>query len=95
MYALIIAGGRGERLAASAPSPVPVKPLLRDATGRRLIDRVLDACDAVTAEVTAPAEGTLGAELAGGGTVSSWAEREGVRTEEAAVATVRLLASLT
>jgi hypothetical protein len=58
-------------------------------------DRVLGACDAVTAEVTAPAEGPLGAELAGGGTVSSWAEREGVRTEEAAVATVRLLASLT
>lgn len=46
MYALIIAGGRGERLAASAPSPVPVpvKPLLQDATGRRLIDRALDAC---------------------------------------------------
>jgi hypothetical protein len=58
-------------------------------------DRVLEACDAVTAEVTAPAEGPLGAELAGGGTVSSWAEREGVRTEEAAVAAVRLLASLT
>ena len=59
-------------------------------------DRVLDACDAVTAGVTEPsvAEG-LGAELARGGTVSSWAEREGVRTEEAAVATVRLLASLT
>lgn len=44
MYALIIAGGRGERLAASAPGTVPVKPLLEDATGRRLIDRVLDAC---------------------------------------------------
>jgi CTP:molybdopterin cytidylyltransferase MocA len=44
MYALIIAGGRGERLAASAPTEVPVKPLLQDATGRRLIDRVLDAC---------------------------------------------------
>mgnify|MGYP002346199978 CR=1 FL=1 len=44
MYALIIAGGRGERLATSAPGPVPVKPLLEDATGRRLIDRVLDAC---------------------------------------------------
>lgn len=58
-------------------------------------DRVLEACDAVTAEVRAPAEDPLGAELAGGGTVSSWAEREGVRSEEAAVATVRLLASLT
>lgn len=44
MYALVIAGGRGERLAASAPGQVPVKPLLRDATGCRLIDRVLDAC---------------------------------------------------
>lgn len=46
MYALVIAGGRGERLTASAPSPVPVKPLLADAAGRRLIDRVLDACAA-------------------------------------------------
>ena len=67
-------------------------------------DRVLDACDAVTAEVEGAAgerpEGLgglddLGAELARGGSVSSWAEREGVRTEEAAVATVRLLARLT
>ncbi|WP_433784462.1 hypothetical protein ACQPX6_29945 [Actinomycetospora sp. CA-101289] len=58
-------------------------------------DRVLAACDVVTAGVSpAPGEG-LGAALAGGDTVSSWAEREGVRTEEAAVATVRLLASLT
>ncbi|AGP31564.1 NTP transferase domain-containing protein [Corynebacterium terpenotabidum] len=44
MYALIIAGGRGERVAESAPEPVPVKPLLEDATGRRLIDRAVDAC---------------------------------------------------
>ena len=66
MYALIIAGGRGERLAASAPSPVPVKPLLRDATGRRLIDRVLDACAVlpdcrqivVAGEMPLPAETT-------------------------------------
>ncbi|CAA9270800.1 MAG: hypothetical protein AVDCRST_MAG54-2985 [uncultured Actinomycetospora sp.] len=59
-------------------------------------DRVLAACDVVTAEVSPRGtEGGLGAALAAGDTVSSWAEREGVRTEEAAVATVRLLASLT
>jgi len=59
-------------------------------------DRVLAACDAVTAGAGGATEGDaegLGAELARGGTVSSWAEREGVRTDEAAVATVRLLAS--
>jgi cob(I)alamin adenosyltransferase len=56
-------------------------------------DRVLAACDAVTAEVSPGATEGLGAALAAGDTVSSWAEREGVRTEEAAVATVRLLAS--
>lgn len=44
VHALVVAGGEGTRLAASAPEPVPVKPLLVDATGRRLIDRVLDAC---------------------------------------------------
>lgn len=58
-------------------------------------DRVLAACDAVTAEVSPAATDGLGAALAAGDTVSSWAEREGVRTEEAAVATARLLASLT
>jgi hypothetical protein len=61
-------------------------------------ERVLAACDAVTAEVRVPAgaedpEG-LGAALAGWETVSAWAERAGARTEEAAVATVRLLASV-
>ncbi|HWN28138.1 MAG TPA: hypothetical protein VNP37_14315 [Actinomycetospora sp.] len=56
-------------------------------------DRVLAACDVVTAEVSVRATEGLGAALAAGDTVSSWAEREGVRTEEAAVATVRLLAS--
>jgi hypothetical protein len=56
-------------------------------------DRVLAACDVVTAEVPVRATAGLGAALAAGDTVSSWAEREGVRTEEAAVATVRLLAS--
>jgi cob(I)alamin adenosyltransferase len=57
-------------------------------------DRVLAACDVVTAEVSpGVATAGLGAALAAGETVSSWAEREGVRTEEAAVATVRLLAS--
>jgi cob(I)alamin adenosyltransferase len=58
-------------------------------------DRVLAACDVVTADVSPGASEGLGAALAAGYTVSSWAEREGVRTEEAAVATVRLLASLT
>ncbi len=57
-------------------------------------DRVLAACDVVTAEVSVRATEGLGAALAAGDTVSSWAEREGVRTEEAAVATVRLLASV-
>lgn len=57
-------------------------------------ERVLAACDAVTAEVSVPPGGDgLGAALARGETVSTWAEREGARTEEAAVATVRLLAS--
>ncbi|MHC1558137.1 hypothetical protein ACR9E3_04230 [Actinomycetospora sp. C-140] len=61
-------------------------------------ERVLEACDAVTAGVVVPgdlegAEGRLGAALAVGETVSSWAERAGARTEEAAVATVRLLAT--
>lgn len=56
-------------------------------------DRVLAACDVVTAEVSVRATAGLGSALAAGDTVSSWAEREGVRTEEAAVATVRLLAS--
>lgn len=63
--------------------------------------RVLAACDAVTADTGADdvtiadtsAEGRLAAALGEGATVSSWAEREGVRTEEAAVATVRVLAS--
>ncbi|PVZ10996.1 hypothetical protein [Actinomycetospora cinnamomea] len=59
-------------------------------------ERVLDACDVVTAEVPVPAgKAGLAAELARGGSVTSWADREGLRTEEAAVATVRLLASLT
>lgn len=70
-------------------------------------ERVLAACDAVTADVTAdvtaavsPAGSPAGADglvaaLAAGETVSAWAERTGARTEEAAVATVRLLASLT
>jgi hypothetical protein len=57
-------------------------------------ERVLEACDAVTAEVVVDgAPGGLAAALAAGETVSSWADREGARTEEAAVATVRLLAN--
>ena len=58
-------------------------------------ERVLAACDVVTASVEGTAPGDLGAALAAGETVSAWAERTGARTEEAAVATVRLLASLT
>lgn len=67
-------------------------------------DRVLAACDAVTAELAGERSGTprpeggapegLAVAVAEGATVSSWAEREGARTEEAAVATVRLLASV-
>ncbi|GAA4885140.1 hypothetical protein [Actinomycetospora straminea] len=61
-------------------------------------ERVLAACDAVTAEVSVPSglddAAGLGAALARGGTVSAWAERAGARTEEAAVATVRVLAGV-
>lgn len=61
-------------------------------------ERVLAACDGVTAEASVVsvdgATDGLEAALAGGETVSAWADRTGVRTEEAAVATVRLLASL-
>ena len=56
-------------------------------------ERVLAACDAVTAGVVVEDPGDLAAALAGGGTVTSWAEATGARTEEAAVATVRLLAN--
>jgi hypothetical protein len=62
-------------------------------------DRVLEACDAVTAGVdlvgveVAGSSSGLAAALTAGGTVSAWADREGARTEEAAVATVRLLAN--
>ncbi|GLZ45833.1 hypothetical protein Acsp06_20180 [Actinomycetospora sp. NBRC 106375] len=63
-------------------------------------ERVLAACDAVTAGVVVPGDvvpgdvdGALAAALAAGGTVSSWAEHEGARTEEAAVAAVRMLAA--
>lgn len=45
---------------------------------------ILTACDEVLGEAGAPGEGTR-----------SWAEREGRSTEEAVVATVRRLASLT
>ncbi|GAA4933335.1 hypothetical protein EV188_103632 [Actinomycetospora succinea] len=58
-------------------------------------ERILAACDVVTAEVAVSGSDELAVALAGGETVSGWAERTGVRTEEAAVATVRLLASLT
>ncbi|WP_420099784.1 molybdenum cofactor guanylyltransferase [Corynebacterium sp.] len=47
VHAIIVAGGAGSRLAASAPAgalrAVPRKPLLPGPDGRRLIDRVLDA----------------------------------------------------
>ncbi|WP_312977821.1 NTP transferase domain-containing protein [Corynebacterium sp.] len=47
VHAIIVAGGAGSRLAASAPADalrdVPRKPLLPGPDGRRLIDRVLDA----------------------------------------------------
>jgi CTP:molybdopterin cytidylyltransferase MocA len=44
VHAIIVAGGAGSRLAASAPEGTPSKPLLTDDAGHRLIDRVLDAC---------------------------------------------------
>lgn len=47
VHAIIVAGGAGSRLAATAPGDalrdVPRKPLLPGPDGRRLIDRVLDA----------------------------------------------------
>lgn len=47
VHAIIVAGGAGSRLAASAPADalrdVPRKPLLPGPDGRRLIDGVLDA----------------------------------------------------
>ncbi|MGV0868104.1 NTP transferase domain-containing protein [Corynebacterium kalidii] len=47
VHAVIVAGGAGSRLAASAPedavADLPRKPLLPGPDGRRLIDRVLDA----------------------------------------------------
>ena len=59
--------------------------------------RVLAACDAVLAESapSGPVEDDTGlaAELAAGGSASSWAERSRARTEEVAVATVRVLAA--
>lgn len=42
-HAVIVAGGAGSRLAASAPAVTPQKPLLTGADGARLIDRVLAA----------------------------------------------------
>lgn len=61
--------------------------------------QVLAACDEVLAGVavddsadTAGLDG-LAADIARGGTVNDWAEREGVTAEDAAVATVRLLAA--
>ncbi len=64
-------------------------------------ERVLAACDAVLADAEWSGAGPivgdddtgLAAELAAGGSASSWAERTRARTEEAAVATVRVLAT--
>jgi hypothetical protein len=60
-------------------------------------ERVLAACDAVLAS-SAPSgpvddDTGLAAELEAGGSASSWAERTRARTEEVAVATVRVLAA--
>lgn len=51
VHAIIVAGGSGSRLAASAPSDVPAKPLLKDNSGFRLIDRALAACTGCTTRV--------------------------------------------
>ena len=55
VHAIIVAGGAGSRLAASAPAgalrDVPRKPLLPGPDGRRLIDRVLDATASCTCRV--------------------------------------------
>lgn len=54
-HAIIVAGGAGSRLAASAPEGTPPKPLLTDHAGHRLIDGVLDACaDCQTRIVVGP-----------------------------------------
>lgn len=57
VHAIIVAGGAGRRLHASAPAGTPQKPLLTDTSGRRLIDNVLTACTTagcVTRVVVAP-----------------------------------------
>jgi molybdopterin-guanine dinucleotide biosynthesis protein A len=55
VHAIIVAGGAGSRLAASAPEGTPPKPLLTDHAGHRLIDGVLDACaDCQTRIVVGP-----------------------------------------
>lgn len=43
VHAVVVAGGAGSRLAASAPDGTPAKPLLVGRDGVRLIDVVLDA----------------------------------------------------
>lgn len=43
VHAVVVAGGAGSRLAASAPDGTPAKPLLVGRHGVRLIDVVLDA----------------------------------------------------
>lgn len=45
VHTVVVAGGAGRRLTASAPDPatLPPKPLLSDGAGRRLIDRALAA----------------------------------------------------
>lgn len=43
VHAVVVAGGAGSRLAASAPDGTPAKPLLVGRHGVRLVDVVLDA----------------------------------------------------
>lgn len=62
-HAVIVAGGAGSRLAASAPVGTPLKPLLVDADGARLIDRVLAATAGCRSRVVVAGEMDLPADV--------------------------------
>ena len=94
----------GTDLAAGREEALPeLRHLLAEHLARRRPE-ILAACDEVVADVGRPVEGTTGdavpAALLGAldgspRPVSSWADAAGVSTEDAALATVRLLAATT
>ncbi|MEJ2870072.1 hypothetical protein WCD74_20050 [Actinomycetospora sp. OC33-EN08] len=80
-----LADGREEAL-------TELRHLLAEHLARRRPE-ILAACDTVLTGLPPTADGGLGAALGGERPASSWAETSGVTTEEAAVATVRVLAA--